>query len=143
MEDRSIDRCRTKFRIRTEMMKTFKDNYRSKYRERGRGEEEEDPGLQCKDCSGPHSPDSQSWLGGHEDRTGPKGHWGLGHLLPAGSSRERRESKEEKEGLVRVWPSLDGAALHWFLSGETVWHWCLGVCYFIDYQNMLNIWYMI
>ena len=60
MEDRSIDRCRTKFRIRTEMMKTFKDNYRSKYRERGRGEEEDDPGLQCKDCSEPHSPDSQS-----------------------------------------------------------------------------------
>ena len=60
MEDRSIDRCRTKFRIRTEMMKTFKDNYRSKYRERDRGEEEDDPGLQCSDCSVPHSPDSQS-----------------------------------------------------------------------------------
>ena len=27
MEDRSIDRCRTKFWIRTEMMKTFKDNF--------------------------------------------------------------------------------------------------------------------
>ena len=62
MEDRSIDRCRTKFRIRTEMMKTFKDNYRSKYMERGRGEEEEDPGLQCKDCSEPHSPTlSPAW----------------------------------------------------------------------------------
>ena len=60
LEDRSIDRCRTKFRIRTEMMKSFKDNYRSKFRERGRGEEEDDPGLQCSDCSEPHSPDSQA-----------------------------------------------------------------------------------
>ena len=60
MEDRSIDRCRTKFWIRTEMMKTFKDNFRSKYRERERGDEEDDPGLQCKDCSEPRSPDSQA-----------------------------------------------------------------------------------
>ena len=50
MKDKSIDRGRTKFRLRTEMLEPFKDNFRSKYRTLERGHEEEDPGLKCKDC---------------------------------------------------------------------------------------------
>ena len=48
--DKSVDRCRTKFRVRTEMCETYKDNYRSKYRTMARGEEDRDPGPQCGDC---------------------------------------------------------------------------------------------
>ena len=58
LEDKSIDRCRTRFRIRTEMCETFKDNFRSKYRTLDRGEEDKDPGLNCEDCS--QFQDSQS-----------------------------------------------------------------------------------
>ena len=58
LEDKSLDRCRTRFRIRTEMCDTFKDNFRSKYRTLERGEEDKDPGLKCEDCG--QSPDSQS-----------------------------------------------------------------------------------
>lgn len=60
MEDKSIDRCRTKFRIRTQLMKTFKDNFRSKYRQKDRGEEDSDPGLQCGDCLAPNTRDTQA-----------------------------------------------------------------------------------
>ena len=60
MEDKSIDRCRTKFRIRTQLMKTFKDNFRSKYRQKDRGEEDSDPGLQCGDCLAPDTRDTQA-----------------------------------------------------------------------------------
>ena len=48
--DKSVDRCRTKFRVRTEMCESYKDNYRAKYRTLPRGEEDRDPGLQCGDC---------------------------------------------------------------------------------------------
>ena len=50
MKDKSIDKCRTQFRLRTEMLEGFKDNYRSKYRTVPKGQEEEDPGLRCQDC---------------------------------------------------------------------------------------------
>ena len=36
---KSVDQCRTKFGIRTEMVNTFKDNYRAKYWTLERGEE--------------------------------------------------------------------------------------------------------
>ena len=39
MKDKSIDKCRTKFRLRTEMLKPFKDYFRSKYRTLERGQE--------------------------------------------------------------------------------------------------------
>ena len=48
--DKSVDKCRTKFWLRTEMCESYKDNYRSKYRTLARGEEDRDPGLQCGDC---------------------------------------------------------------------------------------------
>ena len=35
--DKSIDRCRTKFRVRTESCKSHKDDYRAKYRTLARG----------------------------------------------------------------------------------------------------------
>ena len=50
MKDKSVDNCRTKFRLRTEMLEHFKYNYRSKYRTMERGHEEEDPWLSCQDC---------------------------------------------------------------------------------------------
>ena len=50
MKGKSVDRSRTEFRIRTEMVKSFKDNFRSKYRTLERGEEDTDPGLLCRDC---------------------------------------------------------------------------------------------
>ena len=50
MNDKSIDSSRTQLRVRLEMLETFKDNYRSKYRTLGRGEEDQDPGLLCGDC---------------------------------------------------------------------------------------------
>ena len=56
--DRSVDRARTKFRVRTEMCENYKDNYRAKYRTLARGEEDRDPGLQCGDCG--QSRDTQS-----------------------------------------------------------------------------------
>ena len=61
LKDKSIDKCRTKFRLRTEMLEPFKDNFRRKYRTLERGQEEEDPGLQCQDCqdSPPPARDSQ------------------------------------------------------------------------------------
>ena len=40
------------------MLETFKDNYRTKYRTLGRGEEDRDPGLLSSDCG--QSRDSQS-----------------------------------------------------------------------------------
>ena len=55
---RSIDSARTQMRVRLEMMETFKDNFRTKYRTLGRGEEDRDPGLLCDDCG--QSRDSQS-----------------------------------------------------------------------------------
>ena len=50
MKEMSVDKCRTKFRVRTEMLKDSKDNYRSKYRTMERGQEEDDPGLRCQEC---------------------------------------------------------------------------------------------
>ena len=58
MNDKSIDSSRTQLRVRLEMLETFKDNYRSKYRTLGRGEEDRDPGLLCGDCG--LASDSQS-----------------------------------------------------------------------------------
>ena len=56
-----VDRCRTEFRIRTEMLESFKDNYRSKYRTLARGDEDEDPGLACSYCEvTPYARDSQA-----------------------------------------------------------------------------------
>ena len=61
MKNKSIDKCRAKFRLRTEMLESFKDNYRSKYRTMSRGQEEDDPGLRCQDCKDepPPARDSQ------------------------------------------------------------------------------------
>ena len=61
MKDKSIDKCRTKFRLRTEMLEQFKDNFRSNYRTMDRGQEEYDPGLRCQDCKddSPPARDSQ------------------------------------------------------------------------------------
>ena len=61
MKDKSLYRCRTKFRMRTEMLQYFKDNFRNNYRTMNRGEEEYDPGLRCQDCQDKPSParDSQ------------------------------------------------------------------------------------
>ena len=36
--------------MRTQLVETFRDNFRNKYRTLPRGEEDEDPGLQCGDC---------------------------------------------------------------------------------------------
>ena len=55
---KSVDSCRTQLRIRLELVETFKDNYRTKYRTLARGEEDKDPGLLCGDCG--QSRDSQS-----------------------------------------------------------------------------------
>ena len=52
MKEKSVDKIREQFRIRTQLMKTFKDNFRNMYRTKSRGEEDTDPGLQCPDCSG-------------------------------------------------------------------------------------------
>ena len=60
MEDKSIERCRTKFRLRTQLLKTFKDNFCDKYRQKERGEEDSDPGLQCVDCLAPNTRDTQA-----------------------------------------------------------------------------------
>ena len=49
MQGKSVDRSRTEFRIRTEMVKAFKDNFRSKYRTLD--SEDSDPGLLCNDCN--------------------------------------------------------------------------------------------
>ena len=45
MKDKSIDKCRSKFRHRTEMLQCFKDNYRSSYRTMDEGPWTEMPGL--------------------------------------------------------------------------------------------------
>ena len=58
MNEKSIESSRTQLRVRLEMLETFKDNYRSKYRTLGRGEEDRDPGLLCGDCG--MARDSQS-----------------------------------------------------------------------------------
>ena len=58
MNDKSVDRSGIHLRVRLEMLETFKDNYRAKYRTLGRGEEDRDPGLACGDCG--QSRDSQS-----------------------------------------------------------------------------------
>ena len=61
MKDKSIGKCRSKFRLRTEMLQCFKDNYRSSYRTMDKGQEEDDPGLRCRNCQdeSPHARDSQ------------------------------------------------------------------------------------
>ena len=58
MNSKSVESSRTQLRIRLEMLETFKDNYRTKYRTLGRGEEDRDPGLLCGDCG--EARDSQS-----------------------------------------------------------------------------------
>ena len=60
LHGKSVDRCRTEFRIRTEMLDSFKDNYRAKNRTLERGQEDSDPGLQCEYCDLPSSRDSQA-----------------------------------------------------------------------------------
>ena len=50
MHDKAIDSSRTQLRVRLEILETFKDNFRSKYRTLERGEEDRDPGLLCGDC---------------------------------------------------------------------------------------------
>jgi hypothetical protein len=55
INDRSVDRSRKTFRMRTEMLETFKDNFRAKHRKLAKGQEHEDPGLVCPDC-GPDEP---------------------------------------------------------------------------------------
>ena len=57
LKDKSIDTCRAKFRLRTEMLESFKDNFRNRCRTMERGQEEDDPGLRCQDCM--DSQDSQ------------------------------------------------------------------------------------
>ena len=73
MHNKSIDSSRTQLRIRLEMLESFKDNYRTKYRTLGRGEEDRDPALACGDCG--QSRDSQShclvcpaWQEGEKER---------------------------------------------------------------------------
>ena len=60
-KDKSIDKCRTKFRLRTEMLQSFKDTFLNNYRTLNKGQEEDDPGLACQDCKNVSSParDSQ------------------------------------------------------------------------------------
>ena len=50
MNCRSIESCRTQFRVRTEMVDTFCNNFWSKYRTLPWGQEDRDPGLLCGDC---------------------------------------------------------------------------------------------
>ena len=50
MNSKSIESSRTQLRLRLEMVETFRDNYRSKYRTLDRGEEDRDPGLLCSHC---------------------------------------------------------------------------------------------
>ena len=50
MNSKSVESARTQLRVRLEMVETFRDNFRSKYRTLDRGEEERDAGLQCGDC---------------------------------------------------------------------------------------------
>ena len=54
MSSRSIESCRTQFRVRTEMVDTFRDNFRSKYRTLPRGQEDcgqdRDSQIHCLDC---------------------------------------------------------------------------------------------
>ena len=58
MHSKSVENSRTQLRIRLEMLESFKDNYRTKYRTLGRGQEDRDLGLRCGDCG--QSRDSQS-----------------------------------------------------------------------------------
>ena len=52
MKDKSIEKIRSQFRIRTKLVAMFKDNFRNKHRTLPRGEEDEDQGLLCGDCEG-------------------------------------------------------------------------------------------
>ena len=58
MNCKSVESSRTQLRVRLEMVETFRDNFRSKYRTLDKGEEDRDPGLQCGDCG--QSRDTQS-----------------------------------------------------------------------------------
>ena len=76
LEDKLIERCRIKIRIRTNLLKTFKDNFCNNNRQKEIGPEDSDPGLQCNNCltharyAGP-LPDV-SCLGATKDRTRPE-----------------------------------------------------------------------
>ena len=66
LNSKSIESCRAQFRVRTEMVDTFRDNFRSKYRTLPRGQEDRDPGLLCGDCgqdrdSQTHCLDCPAW----------------------------------------------------------------------------------
>ena len=50
MNDRSINNSRTQLWVSLEMLETFMDNYRSKYRTLEQGEEDRYPCLVCGDC---------------------------------------------------------------------------------------------
>ena len=52
MKDKSIEKIRCQFRIRTQLVSMFKDNFRNKHRKLPRGQEDEDQGLLCGDCRG-------------------------------------------------------------------------------------------
>ena len=60
LEDKSTERCRTKFRIRTQWLKTVEDNFCTRYRQKERGEEDRDLELQCGDCLAPNTRDMQA-----------------------------------------------------------------------------------
>ena len=67
-----MDNIRREFRLRTQLVATFRDNYRNKYRTLPRGEEDEDPGLQCGDCRGArdtqaHCLECPAWEEARED----------------------------------------------------------------------------
>ena len=72
MKDKSIEKIRSQFRIRTQLVAMFKDNFRNKHRTLPRGEEDEDPGLQCEDCEGArdtqaHCLECPAWEEARED----------------------------------------------------------------------------
>ena len=99
MNSKSVESSRTQLRIRLEMLETFKDNYRTKYRTLGRGEEDRDPGLLCGDCG--ESQDSQShcllcpaWQEARERLDLDC----IGDLLPACSEGEEGEAGQGEEG---------------------------------------------
>ena len=72
MNSKSVDSSRTQLRIRLQMLDTFKDNYRSKYRTLDRGEEDRDPGSSAVtvDSSGTLSPTAWSARPGQRPGSG-------------------------------------------------------------------------
>ena len=107
MHGKSEDRVRTEFRIRTEMVDDFKDNFIAKYRTLEKGQEDRDPGLQCDYCDVTNQArDSQAHcLCRSQVRSGPD--------FPGGSdlvtyfqrvlkARAEREEKERKMRRIKI-----------------------------------------